>query len=171
MARTAMASVSSWTQFDHTCLRRILVLFTSNAAVISVLNWTVWFGLFSASWKLLRDPLSQFAALLLLSLLPMYHNTYDMVAALPALAVFLRYSGILPAVLLTLGLATNPAAALARLNPGGHETYLARVLDAYYPLLILVILAGIYYVDSRSKFVEPLGSGRDPLNPSTAAKN
>jgi hypothetical protein len=147
MARSSLAAVGSWTQFDHTCLRRILVLFTSNPLWISLLNWAIWFGLFGASLRFLRDPLSQLAALMLLSLLPVYHNTYDMVAALPVLAVFLRRSGMVLPALLTLGLSINLAASLTRILPGSLKGAAQALESAYYPLLILACLAALFYLE------------------------
>jgi hypothetical protein len=147
MARDALSAVGSWTQFDHTCLRRILVLFTSNPLWIGLLNWIIWFALFGASLRFLRDPLSQLAALMLLSLLPVYHNIYDMVAAFPVLAVFLRRSGMLLPTLLTLGLSSNLAGSLARLLPGPLKAVCQSIEGAYYPLLILACLAVLFYLE------------------------
>ena len=159
MARGAVAAVGSWTQYDHTCLRRIIVLFTSNPLAISLLNWAIWFALFGACLRFLRDPLSQLAALMLLSLLPMYHNIYDMVAALPVLAVFLRHSGMALPALLTLGLSINVAAALARILPGSLRDAAQALESAYYPLLILACLAALFYLERGSRCGESAQGG------------
>ena len=37
--------VSTWTAIDHTCLRRLLVLFISNKLAVSVVMWVIWFVL------------------------------------------------------------------------------------------------------------------------------
>ena len=54
---------------------------------------------------------------------------------------------ILP-VLLTLGLSSNLAAALARILPGPLKGVFRSIEGAYYPLLILACLAALFYLES-----------------------
>ncbi len=161
MARGALGAVGSWTQYDHTCLRRILVLFTSNALVISLLNWIIWFSLFACCLRFLRDGLTLLAALMLLSLLPMYHNIYDMVAAIPALAVLLRQLNLFPAVALTVSLSTNLAAGASRISTGSLKTALQAFETAYYPVVILLCLGALFYYElhGRTEGLQESGSG------------
>jgi len=172
MARGALAAVGSWTQYDHTCLRRILILFTSNPLAISLLNWAIWFTLFGACLRFLRDPLTQLAALMLLSLLPMYHNIYDMVAALPVLAVFLRRSRIVLPALLTLGLSSNWASFLVQILPAPLRRFAQALDSAYYPLLILACLAVLFYSERDANPTERASgigeSGEDASTEATA---
>ena len=71
-------------------MRRLLAPFIHNGIAVSVVTWVVWFALFGICAVVIKEPLAQFAALLLLSLLPMYHQRYDLVAAVPALAICLQ---------------------------------------------------------------------------------
>jgi hypothetical protein len=151
MARGAVGAVGSWTQYDHTCLRRILVLFTSSPLVLGLLNWIIWFALFACCLRFLREGLSLLAALMLLSLLPLYHNIYDMVAAIPALAVLLRRANLLPAVVLTVSLSTNLAAGVVRISPAFLKSAAHSLETAYYPVIILLSLGALFYFELRER--------------------
>jgi hypothetical protein len=148
MAAGAVSAVGTWTQFDHLCLRRVLGLVVHNAGMLAAANWLVWLALFVPAMRM-RDPLCQLAAFLLLGLLPIYHNVYDMVAAVPALAIFLRRGNIIGATLMTVLLATNIMAPLARFAPGPLRSIAAGLESGYYPGAILLFLAGLFLIDHR----------------------
>jgi hypothetical protein len=154
MARSAGDSVGTWTQYDHLCLRRLFVPFVKDPQVISLLKWLVWFGMFGAIMRLVKDPLAQLAAFLLLSLLPLYHNTYDMVAAAPALAIFLKRCRLFWPTLLTVLLASNVASPVARFAPPPLKPFAEGIAFAYFPLVIISILLGLVLLE-RSKIAEP----------------
>jgi hypothetical protein len=148
MARESVQSVSGWTQADHTCLRRLLAPLAPNARALAAINWLAWFGLFGLGVRFVKDPLAQLAALLLLSLLPIYHNIYDLVLAAPALAVFLQRAPLWWPALMTAMLAVNPLPAIQRFLPSGPLHEFAGYLDyGYYPLVILAILAGLFRLE------------------------
>jgi hypothetical protein len=144
-------SVSTWTAVDHTCLRRLLVPFIHNKLAVTVIMWGVWCSLFGVCARWIKDPLSQLAALLLLALLPMYHNAYDMILAVPAMAVFMKRGPLVWPTLMTVALAWDPFRQLGKLLPAGplRETALALQLP-YLPVLILVFLGGLLYLEVRS---------------------
>jgi hypothetical protein len=148
MARESVHSVSGWTQADHTCLRRLISPFIQSAGVLAAINWLGWFGLFGLTVKFIKEPLAQLAALMLLSLLPIYHNIYDMVVAAPALAVFLKRAPIGWSVIMTAVLAANPLPLLQRLLPAGFPQRFVGYFDfGYYPIAILCMLAGLFYLE------------------------
>jgi hypothetical protein len=144
-------SVSTWTAYDHTCMRRLLVPFIQNKLAVTVIMWGVWFALLGASVRWIKDPLALLAALLLLTLLPMYHNAYDMVVAVPAMAVFMKRCSVVWPTLMTVSLASDPFRQLGQLLPAGplRETAFA-AQSAYHPVLILILLGGLLYLEIRS---------------------
>ena len=100
-------------------------------------------------WRV-KDPLAQLAALLLLSLLPVYHQEYDLVAAAPALALFLRRGSLAWPALMTLLLAVNPASAPTHVLPAGLlRNAVEGCVAVYNPLLVLAFLGGIMWVEER----------------------
>jgi hypothetical protein len=150
MARGSVSRVEGWTQFDLTSLRRLLSPVMGGGAALSAVVWVVWFGLYGlVTWRV-KDPLAVVAALLLLSLLPIYHQEYDLVAAAPALALFLRRGSLAWPALMTLLLAVNPASAPMRVLPGGVvRTAVEGFVAVYNPLLVLAFRGGIGWVDGR----------------------
>ena len=90
MARGSMGRVEGWAQYDLTSLHRLLSPLLGSGAALSSAVWAIWFALYGVVMWRVKEPLAQLAALLLLSLLPVYHQEYDLVAAAPALALFLR---------------------------------------------------------------------------------
>jgi hypothetical protein len=151
MAQGSLSTVKAWTQYDLTSLRRLLRPLLGGGAVLSVVVWIIWFALYGVvTWRI-KEPLAQLAALLLLSLLPMYHQQYDLVAAAPTLAMFLRRSSLTWPALMTLLLLVNPASAPTHLLPSGPLRNTADALvAAYYPLLILALLGGIMWMENQS---------------------
>jgi hypothetical protein len=88
------------------------------------------------------------AALLLLSLLPVYHQEYDLVAAAPTLALLMRRGSLAWPALMTLLLAVNPASAPTHGLPAGLVRQAIEAFVAVYnPLLVLVFLGVIVWVD------------------------
>ena len=161
LAKGVMDTANAWTFYDFTCMRRLLVPLLKGGLPLTLAVWGIWFALFGGTIRIIKEPLTQLAALLLLSLLPMYHQKYDLVAAVPALAIFLRHCSLLWPTLMTISLASDFGTTFSRFLPAGSPQKLAQVLEsAYYPLLILLILAGLFYVDTRAKTV--------PLKDSTA---
>ena len=150
LAKGSVDTANAWTLYDFTCMRRLLSPFIHNSLAVSVLMWVTWFGLFGICSRYIKDPLAQLAALLLLSLLPMYHQKYDLVAAVPALAVCLRRCSLLWPTLMTAALATDFGASFSRLLPAGPARAAAHTAElAYYPLIILVILGALVYLEVR----------------------
>ncbi len=148
MARGSVSRVESWTQFDLTSLRRVLRPLLGNGAALSVVVWVVWFVIYGVVMRRVKEPLAQLAALLLLSLLPVYHQEYDLVAAAPALALFLRRGSLGWPALMTLLLALNPASAPTHLLPAGLLRHAVEAVVAVYnPLLVLGFLGAIVWVD------------------------
>jgi hypothetical protein len=144
-------SVSAWTTVDHTCLRRLLALFIKNQAAVSILKWIIWFALFGLTARFIKDPLTQLAALLLLALLPTYHYAYDMVLAVPAMALFMKRCHLVWPTLMTLSLAWDPFRQLGNILPAGPLRETAYALQSpYLPALILVFLGGLLYLEMRS---------------------
>ncbi len=141
-------SANSWTTVDSTTLRRLLAVFIANQTVVSILKWVIWFALFGVTVRWVKDPVSQMAAQLLLCLLPVYHFGYDMVVAVPALAVFLRRCHLVWPLLMTFALSSNWVGALGRSIPAGplRATY-ERVSQAYGPVLVLLILGGLLWLE------------------------
>jgi hypothetical protein len=88
-AKGSVDTANAWTLYDFTCMRRLLTAFIHNSAAVTAVMWLVWFGLFGACARFIKGHLAQLAALLLLSLLPMYHQKYDLAVAVPALAICL----------------------------------------------------------------------------------
>jgi hypothetical protein len=155
--------VSTWTAVDHTCLRRVLVLFISNKVAVSVVMWVSWFAFFGITARFIKDPFTQLAALLLLALLPTYHYAYDMVLAVPALALFLKRCHLVWPTLMTLALAWDPFRQLGKILPAGPLREAALVLNSpYLPLLILIFLGGLIYLELRApnnmEAAQPLAS-------------
>jgi hypothetical protein len=132
-------------------MRRLLVPFIQNKLAVTVIMWGVWFALLGASVRWIKDPLALLAALLLLTLLPMYHNAYDMVVAVPAMAVFMKRCSVVWPTLMTVSLASDPFRQLGQLLPAGplRETAFA-AQSAYHPVLILILLGGLLYLEIRS---------------------
>ena len=146
-----VGSVGTWTTMDHTCLRRPLALFIKGKVAISVVMWLIWFTLFGLTARYFRDPLAQLAALLLLCLLPMYHNAYDMVVAVPALTIFMQRCRLTWPALMTFALAWEPFRQLGLILPAGSLREIAFTLQSsYLPLLILVFLGGLLYLEASS---------------------
>jgi hypothetical protein len=143
-------SVSTWTAIDHTCLRRLLALFIGNKLVVAVVMWVVWFALFGVTAWWIRDPISQLAALLLLALLPTYHYAYDMILAVPALAIFLKRCHLVWPTIMTVCLSVSFFSRLGHLMPAGVLRTLCEDLNqAYYPFLILCFLGGLMWLELR----------------------
>ena len=150
LAKGSVDTANAWTLYDFTCMRRVLSPFIHNSLAVSVLMWVTWFGLFGICSRYIKDPLAQLAALLLLSLLPMYHQKYDLVAAVPALAVCLRRCSLLWPTLMTAALATDFGASFSRFLPAGPARAAAHTAEwAYYPLTILVIFGALVYLEVR----------------------
>ena len=155
MAKDSLDATNSWTQsdvrlHDFTCMRRLLVPFVKSSLAASVVMWLIWFGLFGLCARFIKDHLAQLAALLLLSLLPMYHQKYDLVAAVPALAVCLRRCSLTWPTLMTVALATDFGASFSRFLPPGPLRNAAHTVEwDYYPLLILVFLGGLVWLEVR----------------------
>jgi hypothetical protein len=144
-------TTSAWTTIDHTCLRRLLVLFISNKLAVSVLMWVIWFALFGITARFIKDPLAQLAALLLLALLPTYHYAYDMILAVPTLALFIKRCHLVWPTLMTLSLAWDPFRQLGQILPAGPLREAAFALQSpYLPVLILIFLGGLLYLEVRS---------------------
>jgi hypothetical protein len=169
MARGSMNTVEAWTQFDLTSLRRLLRPLLGSGAALSAVVWVVWFAIYGAVMWRVKDPLAQLAALLLLSLLPVYHQEYDLVAAAPALALFLRRGSLAWPAAMTLLLAVNPASAPTQVLPAGLlRDAVEALVAAYNPLLILAFLGGIMWVD-RASARETGETDRKPAQPSLSA--
>jgi hypothetical protein len=150
LAKGSMDTANAWTLYDFTCLRRLLAPFIHNGLAVSGLMWLIWFGLFGVCTRYLKDQLTQLAALLLLSLLPMYHQKYDLVAAVPALAVCLRRCSLTWPTLMTVALATDFGASFSRFLPAGSARAAAHAVElAYYPLLVLLILGVLVGLEVR----------------------
>jgi hypothetical protein len=162
LAKSSADTASGWTLYDFTCMRRLLAPFIHNSIVMSVVMWGVWFVLFVVCTRVIKDHLSQLAALLLLSLLPMYHQRYDLVAAVPAMAIFLQRGTLIWPTLMTAALATDLGASFSRFLPAGPLRTAGQTLgQAYYPLLILAILAGLIYLEVRRARGSPQGESGD----------
>jgi hypothetical protein len=151
LAKASADTANEWTLYDFTCMRRLLAPFIHNSVASSVVMWVFWLGLFIVCATVIKDHLSQLAALLLLSLLPMYHQKYDLVAAVPALAVFLQRCSLSWAALMTAALATDLGTYCSRFLPAGPLRTAGQTLEqAYYPLLILALLAGLIFLELRA---------------------
>jgi hypothetical protein len=150
MARGSLNTVKGWTQWDFTSLRRLLRPLLGDGAALSVAVWMIWFALYAVVMRWVKEPLGRLAALLLLSLLPVYHELYDLIAAAPALALFLRRGSLVWPSLMTLLLASTPAFATVRLLPAGA---LRDALQAFFvshdPLLVLALLGGILWLETH----------------------
>ena len=169
MARGSLNTVQGWTQYDLTSLRRLLSPLLGNGAMLSAVVWLVWFGLYGVVMWRVKTPLAQLAALLLLSLLPVYHQRYDLVVAAPALALFLRRDSLFWPASMTLLLAINPASAPTQVLPAGVLRHAVEALvAAYNPLLILAFLGGIMWVD-RASARGTRGTNRKPAQQSLPA--
>jgi hypothetical protein len=150
LAKASADTANAWTLYDFTCMRRLVAPFIHNSTAVSVVVWVVWFALFGICLVVVKDRLGQFAALLLLSLLPMYHQRYDLVAAVPALAVFLQRGSLFWPALMSAALATDFGILFSRFLPAGTLRSAGHALEqAYYPLLTLAILAGLICVELR----------------------
>jgi hypothetical protein len=112
-------------------------------------------GLLAAPWllayrwvrKRVQAPLAVTAALLVLSLLPVYHRFYDLVVLAPALALLLRHR---PPVY-ALGLTAMLAGGFEHLTTRGYYGigWLGAVLEYYYPALLLGLLAVLAGLERR----------------------
>jgi hypothetical protein len=152
LAKGSMDTANAWTLYDFTCMRRLLAPFIHSGLAVSVVMWLIWFGLFGLCTVVIKDHLSQLAALLLLSLLPMYHQKYDLVAAVPALAVCLQRCSLMWPTLMTAALATDFGASFSRFLPVGPLRTTAHTVElAYYPLLTLGLLGGLLYLEVRRR--------------------
>lgn len=152
MAQRASDSVSSWTQYDHTCVRRLFALFLDHGKLISLLSWGTWLALFVIAYRCFKDPLVNLAGMLLICLLPMYHNIYDMVVAAPVLAVLLQRTGLLLPAAMSLTLAANLGSVLVRIAPTEQLRHLAeRVEYAYYPIVILSSFSVLWWLSKREQ--------------------
>ena len=148
MARGSVSRVEGWTQFDLTSLRRLLRPLLGSGAALSAVVWVVWFAIYGAVMWRVKDPLAQLAALLLLSLLPVYHQEYDLVAAAPTLALLMRRGSLAWPALMTLLLVVNPASAPTHVLPAGLVRQATEAFVAVYnPLLVLALLGAIVWVD------------------------
>jgi hypothetical protein len=165
-ARGSVSRVEGWTQFDLTSLRRLLRPLLGSGAALSAVVWAVWFAIYGAVMWRVKDLLAQLAALLLLSLLPVYHQEYDLVAAAPTLALIMRRGSLAWPALMTLLLAVNPASAPTHVLPAGLLRHAIEAFVAVYnPLLVLVFLGVIVWVDrggDREIQVCGLSTGRFP---------
>jgi hypothetical protein len=152
MARGSLNTVEAWTRTDITSLRRLLLPVLGGGAALSAVVWAVWFALYGVVMWRVKEPLAQLAALLLLSLLPIYHQEYDLVAAAPALALFLKRGSLVWPALMTLLLAVNLASLPAHVLPAGSLRNTADAVTAVYnPLLVLACLGGLVWVEGRAK--------------------
>ncbi len=149
MARGSMATVEAWTAYDLTSLRRLFRPMLGGGAALAVVVWVLWFGLYGLVVWRVKDSLAQLAALLLLSLLPLYHQQYDLVAAAPALALFLKRGSLVWPALMTLLLAVNLASIPSHLLPAGFLRQGVEALTSVYvPMLILAFIAKVVWVDA-----------------------
>jgi hypothetical protein len=151
LAKGLNATVESWTRTDITSLRRLFRPALGDTIALSAVVWACWFGLYALVARRVRDPLAQLAALLLLSLLPIYHQQYDLVAAAPTLALFLKRGSLVWPVTMTLLLAVNLVSAPTYLLPSGLLRNAAdALLSVYTPLFILALLGRIIWLETRS---------------------
>jgi hypothetical protein len=151
-ARGSLDTVQAWTQYDLTSLRRLLHPLLAGGANLAAVVWAVWFALYGIVMWRVKEPLTQLAALLLLSLLPVYHQEYDLVAAAPALALFLKRGSLAWPALMTLLLAVNLVSVPGLLLPTGPLRNTAQaVADVYNPLLILACLGGLICLEARQR--------------------
>jgi hypothetical protein len=148
MGRGSLATVQAWTQYDLISLRRLLRPLLAGGAVLSAVVWAVWFALYGVvTWRV-KEPLAQLAALLLLSLLPVYHQEYDLVAAAPASALCLRRGSLAWPALMTLLLAVNLVSVPGYILPPGLLRNAAEAVAAVYnPLLILACLGRLIWLE------------------------
>ncbi len=117
---------------------------------MSVLKWVIWFALFGITARWIKDPVAQLAAWLLLALLPVYHYGYDMIVAVAALAVFLKRCHLVWPTLMTFSLSWGAFGKLGPLMPAGPlRTLCERLNEVYYPLLILIFLGGLLWLETR----------------------
>ena len=138
--------------YDLTSLRRLLGPVLGPGAVLTGVVWGVWLGLYAGMMTLVREPLRRFAALLLLSLLPVYHQEYDLVAAAPLLALLLARGPLVWPALMTLLLAINPASAPVQRLPAGLLREAAQAgIEGYNPLLVLAFLGAIVWLEKREE--------------------
>ena len=152
MAKGSMDMASAWTLYDFTCLRRLLAPLVKDNLLLTTVMWVIWFALFGVTARFIKDPLAQVAALLLLSLLPVYHQKYDLVAAAPVLAIFLRRCRLTWPTLMTASLATDFGASFSRFLPAGPLRSIAQTSEqAYYPALILCLLGALLYLETRRR--------------------
>ena len=150
LAKGVVDTANAWTFSDLTCMRRLLSPLFKSGLTLTLVVWGIWFALFGFTTRVVKDSLSQFAALLLLSLLPMYHQEYDLVAAMPALAIFLRRCSLLWPTMMTVSLATDTGATFSRFLPAGSVQNAARAIEVtYYPVLILILLGALFYLEFR----------------------
>ena len=142
-------TANSWTTIDHTCLRRLLAVFISDKLTVAVSMWVIWFALFGITVRWIKEPIVQLAALFLLALLPTYHYSYDMIMAVPSLALFLKRYHLVWPTLMTAALSISPQ-NLGRLMPSGPwRTVVDSAEQAYLPFLILLFLGGLIWMERR----------------------
>lgn len=152
LARGSLQTVEGWTMYDLTSLRRLLGPVLGPGAVLTGVVWGVWLGLYAGMMTLVREPLRRFAALLLLSLLPVYHQEYDLVAAAPLLALLLARGPLVWPALMTLLLALNHASAPVQRLPAGLLREAAQAgIGGYNPLLVLAFLGAIVWLEKREE--------------------
>ncbi len=152
LAKGSTEIAGAWTLYDFTCLRRVFAPFMKSGLTMTIMIWSTWFALYAVCLRCIKDSLHRFSALLLLSLLPMYHQRYDVVAAVPLLAILLSRGSLLWPVLMTLSLASDFGVSFSRIVPSGFARRVAEALEqAYYPILILIFLAGLIYLDSQGR--------------------
>jgi len=129
--------------------------------------WVIWFVRFRITARFIKDPLAHMAALLLLALLPIYHYGYDMILAVPALAIFLKRCHLVWPTIMTFFLSWSLFAKVGHLMPPGVLRTLCEKLNhAYYPILILCFLGGLLWLEAREKpalnDVKPQPDGNAP---------
>ncbi len=141
-----------WTLYDFTHMRRLFTPFMKTGIVLTIIIWVIWFGVFGVCMRYIKEPLAKLSALLLLSLLPMYHQKYDLVAAVPMLAILLRRCSLMWPTLMSISLATDVGASFSRHLPAGAARHAGEMLEqAYYPVLILVFLAGLICLEVKAR--------------------
>ncbi|HOX56951.1 MAG TPA: hypothetical protein P5205_12190 [Candidatus Paceibacterota bacterium] len=149
MAGGSLDTVQAWTEYDLVSLRRLFRPCLGDGAALSAVVWAVWFALYGVVMWRIKEPLTQLAALLLLGLLPIYHHEYDLVAAAPALALFLRRGSLAWPTLMTLLLAVNLVFVPRYILPAGLlRTAAEAVASVYNPLLVLACLGGLVWLEA-----------------------
>ncbi len=152
LAKGSTEIAGAWTLYDFTCMRRLFTPFMSSGVALSLTIWIIWFALFGVCLRFIKDPLALLSSFLLLSLLPMYHQRYDLVAAVPLLAILLRRCSLIWPTLMTISLASDIGATFSVHVPAGALRHVAEVFEqAYYPLLILIFLGALICLEIRAR--------------------